>query len=141
MQRPSCYEEQIQQKMTMKIKKIFYVLPALMMAGCSKSPNAHFDSGQLEAAPQKNVSSIVIKENIDCTYPVKIARYDSLFVIQDIMNQGYVYVLDSKGEEMGCLVKKETDIRKSAMRRPVFPWTRKKVLSRCIPHPSMLNTT
>ena len=90
----------------MKTKKLLFMLPALLLAGCSKAPSTHFDSRQLEKAPQKNVSSIVIKENIECTYPVKIAQYDSLFMIQDMMNQGYVYIFNSKGEKMDCLVKK-----------------------------------
>ncbi len=40
------------------------MLPALLLAGCSKAPSTRFDSRQLEKAPQKNVSSLVIKENI-----------------------------------------------------------------------------
>lgn len=91
----------------MKSKNLLYMLPALIMAGCSKSASMHFDSGQLENAPQANVSSVVIKEGLeDYVYPIKIAKCDSLFLMQDLMNKGFVYVLDSKGETVDCLVKK-----------------------------------
>lgn len=90
----------------MKTKKLLYMIPALLLADCSRTPSTRFDSGQLEKSPLKNVSSVLIKENIEFTYPIKIAQYDSIFVVQDMMNKGYVYILNSKGEKVDCLVKK-----------------------------------
>lgn len=89
-----------------EFKKILVTFPVLILAACSNTSDIRFDSEQLDEVTQTNVSSTIINKELEYKYPVKIAKYDSLFLIQDIMNKGYVYILNSKGETIDCLAKK-----------------------------------
>lgn len=90
----------------MKPKKLFRLLSVLVIAGCTASPKLQYDSEQLERAPRTSVSSVVIKEGMECYYPVRMAKYDSLFLVQDFAAPGYVNIFDSQGEYVDCLIKK-----------------------------------
>ncbi len=90
----------------MKTNKEIYLLSALIMAGCSHSPGVRYDSGQLATAPRRSVSSVLIKKDMECYYPVKMAKCDMLFIVQDLQTAGHVNIFSSQGEYVDCLVKK-----------------------------------
>lgn len=77
-----------------------------VLCSCSLQPNVVFDEQVLSEAKMIEINSVLIKEDIDCIYPVKMAKIDSLFFIQDLVGNNVVNVFDKKGEYLDCMIKK-----------------------------------
>ena len=93
----------------MKLMKSFCILlvfPILVLCSCSQQSNVVFNEQVLSEARMVEINSVLIKKDIDCIYPVKMSKIDSLFFIQDLVGNNIVNAFNRKGEYLDCMIKK-----------------------------------
>jgi len=90
----------------MKSFNVLWMFFILVLCSCSQQSNVVFNEQLLSEAKMIETNSVLIKEDIDCTYPVKMAKIDSLFFIQDLVGNNVVNVFNNNGEFLDCMIKK-----------------------------------
>ncbi|WP_455673274.1 BF3164 family lipoprotein [Phocaeicola sp.] len=87
-------------------KYILFLIIPFCLCGCVNRSAISFDAGVLDKATSIISPSVLIKPDMDCRYPIRLMKVDSLFVVQDLGSDAYVNLFDKEGNYMDCLVKK-----------------------------------
>jgi len=90
----------------MKYISLSWFFLVLLLCSCSRQSKVFFDDQVLVEVEMVEKVSKLIKKDIDCIYPIKMARMDSLFIIQDLVGSNIVNVFNEQGEFLSCLIKK-----------------------------------
>ena len=88
----------------MKAYRLLFL--GLLVCNCHKKEEVVFSDEVLNNANNVFCSSKLIKEDIDCVYPAKIASIDSFFIIQDLGSQECVKLYNSVGEYLSPFIQK-----------------------------------
>jgi len=83
---------------------LLWVFIFLLTACNNKGIN--FDASIIDNAELQIIQTELIKKDIDCIYPIKLIKYDSIYAVQNLGSDKFVNLLDKDGEYMKCIIKR-----------------------------------
>lgn len=86
-------------------KKVFFLIIATIIIACNDK-NVNYDASIIEKAKVRSLQTELIKNDIDCTYPIKLIKRDSVYLIQNLGSDNVITLLNEKGEYQKCIVKR-----------------------------------
>lgn len=87
------------------MKKIALFLLVVIITSCSRKHQVTFNPSFGNELKTDFISSSIIKSDMDCRYPIKLALLDSIFVVQDLGGDKLIQLYDLSGNYLSCLVK------------------------------------